>query len=223
MTRETKALLKVNNRIEKSLSKEANMIVTDMVAYLRAADISEYYQEVVRRDINQMIIDGESRGESVDDIIGGDYKAFCDAVISEVPKLTKKQKILSFVSEITLSLTIVSTIWFVLSEISLLKNGDNWRCLDVTLAHILWGVLIIVIGDVLVMWATKFSFSSKKTDTFVSIFVAIGIFALAYLITCIKKASVLFTVSFPFALALIIILAVVSIACDKTANKKSGS
>ncbi len=40
-----------------------------------------------------MLIEGEARGESTAAVIGGDYKAFCDAVIAELPKRTKKEQI----------------------------------------------------------------------------------------------------------------------------------
>lgn len=35
-----------------------------------------------------MLLECERRRQSVSDIIGDDYKAFCDSVISEVPQLT---------------------------------------------------------------------------------------------------------------------------------------
>lgn len=223
MDKRTRKLLRENNKNEKLLSKEANAVVPDIVCYIRASNISEYDQEIIRRDIDRMILDGEARGESVKDVIGEDYKTFCDAVISEVPQLTKSQKLMSLVSEIALSLTIVSAIWFVMSEISLLKNGDSWRYLDVTLVHVLWGILIIVIGDALFIWATRFSFASKKADTIISVFVGIGLFALVYLITCVKNSSVFFSVNVEVALAAIIILGILSIICDRAANKNSGS
>ena len=223
MDKLTRKLLRENNKNEKLLSKEASAVVLDIVCYIRASNISEYNQEIVRCDIDRMILDGEARGESVKDIIGEDYKTFCDAVISEVPQFTKSQKVLSLISEIALSLTIVLIIWLVMSEIGLLKNGDNWRYLDVTLAHILWGILIIIIGEALFIWATRFSFVSKKVDTIISVLAGIGFLALVYLITCVKNSSVLFTANLAVALVAIIILGIVSLVCDRIANKKSGS
>lgn len=70
MSREAKALKKENNELEKQLSKETEDIQTDMVVYIRSANISELDQERVRRDITQMLIDGEARGESAADVIG---------------------------------------------------------------------------------------------------------------------------------------------------------
>lgn len=32
-----------------------------------------------------MILDGERRGDSIDTVIDGDYREFCDTVIAEIP------------------------------------------------------------------------------------------------------------------------------------------
>ena len=53
MSREAKALKKENNELEKQLSKETEDIQTDMVVYIRSANISELDQERVRRDIRR--------------------------------------------------------------------------------------------------------------------------------------------------------------------------
>ncbi len=98
MNKLTRQLRDENNELEKQLSVETNEILTDIVVYIRCANISEYEQERVRRDIYDMLLEGERRGQSVSDIIGDDYKAFCDSVISEVPQLTAAQKVLTVVS-----------------------------------------------------------------------------------------------------------------------------
>ncbi len=88
MNKFTRRLRDENNELEKQLSEATNEILTDMAVYIRCDNISEYEQERVRRDIYDMLLEGERRGRSVSDIIGDDYKAFCDSVISEVPQLT---------------------------------------------------------------------------------------------------------------------------------------
>ena len=50
------------------LSEATNEILTDIVVYIRCANISEYEQERVRRDIYDMLLEGERRGRSVSDI-----------------------------------------------------------------------------------------------------------------------------------------------------------
>ena len=90
MSKRAKQLLRENNELEEQIRDEAaRAALTDMIVYIRSANISAYNQELVRRDIWQMIADGERRGESVEEIIGGDYKAFCDSVIAELPQLRR--------------------------------------------------------------------------------------------------------------------------------------
>ena len=96
MNIKTKKLLKENNKFEKNLSKESNEILTDIVVYLRGSAISEYHQEEVRRDISQMLFDGEKRNESVRDIIGEDYKSFCDEIVKSFPPRSKIERFLEW-------------------------------------------------------------------------------------------------------------------------------
>lgn len=78
MSKRTKLLLKENNQKESEMKmKEDNMkILTDMIVYIRSANISPYYQEVVRRDIGQMMIDGERRGMNAQEVIGGSFNGY---------------------------------------------------------------------------------------------------------------------------------------------------
>lgn len=93
MSKRAKLLLRENNELEEQIRDEAaRAALTDMIVYIRSANISAYNQELDARDIWQMIADGERRGESVEEIIGGDYKAFCDSVIAELPQLSPAER-----------------------------------------------------------------------------------------------------------------------------------
>jgi DNA-binding ferritin-like protein (Dps family) len=50
--------------------------------YIRSANISVLSQEMVRRDLSEIILSAQSRGEKITDVISGDLKEFCDEVIS---------------------------------------------------------------------------------------------------------------------------------------------
>ena len=89
MSKRTKLLLKENNQLESQIQNEDNKsALTDIIVYIRSANISPYYQEKVRRDIWEMIVDGEKRGKTAKDIIGDNYKRFCDDVIAQIPKIS---------------------------------------------------------------------------------------------------------------------------------------
>ena len=65
MNRRTKELLAENNTLERGLNEENGKILTDIVVYLRTAPVSEYQQELVRRDITHMMLEGQARGASM--------------------------------------------------------------------------------------------------------------------------------------------------------------
>ena len=112
MSKRAKLLLRENNELEEQIRDEAaRAALTDMIVYIRSANISAYNQELVRRDIWQMIADGERRGESVEEIIGGDYKAFCDSVIAELPQLSPAERLLSQLRDTLLSAVVLLAIW----------------------------------------------------------------------------------------------------------------
>ena len=88
MKKEPKELLKKNNENEKNILEENDEIYTNMVVYLRGANISEYNQEKVREDLIAMIVDGQERGDDIQKVIGENYKEICDEIIAEIPKKT---------------------------------------------------------------------------------------------------------------------------------------
>ena len=63
MRKKTKQLLEENNRLEEALSEESKTLLTDMVVYLRGSRISTWEQEQVRRDMTQMLLDAQARGD----------------------------------------------------------------------------------------------------------------------------------------------------------------
>ena len=64
MNKRTKILRNESGRMAEKISKDGRQVLEDMVLYIRGVDISAYDQERVRRDITQMILDGEHRGQS---------------------------------------------------------------------------------------------------------------------------------------------------------------
>ena len=97
MSRRVKDILKENNELEKQLSDDGKKVLTDIVVYLRGVPVSMYEQEKVRRDITQMLIDGEKRGNSSKEVIGEDYREFCDSIVAEIPHMSIKEKVLVFI------------------------------------------------------------------------------------------------------------------------------
>lgn len=161
MSREARVLRDENNKLEKQLDDKTNDILTDIVVYIRSANISDIDQENVRRDITQMLIDARGRGETVADVIGGDYKAFCDAIIAEIPKLSAKQRIMTAIRDTLPALGLLIGIWVVFSVAEQIINGETWYVTPVSVTDILGGAAMLILATLIVVYITKNSFNAK--------------------------------------------------------------
>ena len=85
MYQKRKELNRENNTLDKQIFAENQGVFTDMICYLRGSSLSAYDQERVRRDLTEMVLDAQERGDTLSDVIGGDYKAFCDEIIASLP------------------------------------------------------------------------------------------------------------------------------------------
>lgn len=161
MSREARMLRDENNKLEKQLDDKTNDILTDIVVYIRSANISDIDQENVRRDITQMLIDARGRGENADNVIGGDYKAFCDAIIAEIPKMSTKKRVMTAIRDTLPALGVLIGIWAVFSVIEQIINGATWYVTPVSVTDILGGAAMLILATLIVVYITKNSFNAK--------------------------------------------------------------
>lgn len=161
MSREARMLRDENNKLEKQLDDKTNEILTDIVVYIRSANISDIDQENVRRDITQMLIDARGRGENADNVIGGDYKAFCDAIIAEIPKMSTKKRIMTAIRDTLPALGLLIGIWVVFSVAEQIINGETWYVTPVSVTDILGGAAMLILATLIVVYITKNSFNAK--------------------------------------------------------------
>lgn len=165
MSKRTKLLLMENNKLESQIQDDDNKSVfTDIIVYIRSANISPYYQEKVRRDICEMIVDGEKRGKPAKDIIGDNYKLFCDNVIAEIPKLRKIEYILSLFRDVLLSVNVLLIIWFI-SNLFEQIISNSLPLFTVTTGNVLCAVLIIIAAFGVFHAFSKNTFNIKNSNT----------------------------------------------------------
>ena len=191
MNKTTKTLLKENNKMQEQMSKISNFIYTDMVVYLRGSDLTEYNQELVRRDIIQMIIDGEKRGDDISKTLGGNYKEICDEIISVFPARTIKEKTLSFIH---LTLLCVWVLGFVYTFKTFLYNILLKREIfnfTLSFGDMINMVLIVFLANIIINIICKNAFKTPMIKnkilsfliSWVVCFIVIGgMFAIAYLL-----------------------------------------
>ncbi len=161
MSSEARALRRENNELEKRLSREMNDVLTDIVVYIRNANISDLEQERVRRDITQMLIDGQSRGYGAPRVIGGDYKAFCDEIIAEIPKISSKQRLLTAVRDTLPALCVLFGVWAAFAALTQAIKGEAWYITPLYASDVLIGAALLLAATLTVVYITKNSFSAS--------------------------------------------------------------
>lgn len=162
MRKKTKALLEKNNQAEKALSIKGQELLTDIVIYLRGSQISTWEQEQVRRDITQMILDAESRGEPAEAVIGPDPQEFCDNILAELSPMPRWESLLCALRDGLLAAAILTAIWLVFSVLEGLLETGNWSELTLTIGQAISGIGILLISCGLVYWICRRSFSIKQ-------------------------------------------------------------
>lgn len=221
MDKRTRKLLRENNKSEKVLPKEGRDALTEIVLYLRSSNISMYNQELVRRDITQMLIEGNERGEYAKDVIGEDYKAFCDTIISYLPEPTAKEQRLSVIENALTYTWVLLIVLVIFNLISLIGNFDEWN-----------GKIVVPFSSMLTFfctftWIELFDNRQKLVNNgMVSLYVVTLMLCIVLAASIVFDAvsrKVLFSVHILVVVAIILALFVACTICENKLDKKSGS
>lgn len=163
MRRKTKKILAENNRLELQLSKGNQKLMTDIVVYLRGSKCGVAEQEMVRRDIIQMIADAERRGETADSVIGPDPKEFCESIIAELPRQSAAILLLSSIRDILPGAAVLMLIWLVTGAVEALLTDGEWTSVPLTLGQLISGTGILLTACGIVYWICRYSFSVENS------------------------------------------------------------
>lgn len=168
MDKRTKELNRQNNELDKKIDSQNNAVYTDMICYLRGANISEYNQERVRQDLIEMILSAQSRGESIRDILGeNDSQSFCDAIIENLPGRTIKERIVDGFDIAFIILSIMGMFFIVEGMVELLID-HRWNQILEYRKPVSIGEAVIFVGTPILV-CTIFELITKnafKTDLF---------------------------------------------------------
>lgn len=217
MNRVLRHILKENNRLSERLSPENQQMETNIVVYLRASAISEYQQERVRRDILQMMLDGQARGDSMVDVLG-DGKAFCDALLEELPPRSLREKVVESLGNGGFYLGILAIIWSVAALVQALVQ-NSWPYLPVSLGSLINFIFIPGAAGALVLYICRTSFSDDTAGQHLSPDKkALLFFAAAFLICMLcsifLRGIVIFSLHAAWAPVLIFLLFGIHFGCD---------
>ena len=171
MNKACRDLRKKNNEREQAISKENDEVYTDMLVYLRCADITQYNQELVREDIIELILDGQQRGDDIAKVMGSRYKEICDEIIDVIPKRTKIEKVKDCVETSLCCLWIIGGIYLVQQMVSaLLADASNFN-FTLTIGNLVSAAVIIIVANVVVEYVCKTALKEKKSTNKVLSFI----------------------------------------------------
>ena len=146
-------------RKDNQLSMENLNVMTEIVAYIRSANISEREQEMIIRDIMAMLAAGEREGRSAEEIIGDDPQAFCDEVIAAVKPRSLQEQGLETVCKVLLVLLALEGVRLVFSFLGHFAVEGTWPYVNISLGGVI-GSVVLSLGAFII-----YDYISKKERT----------------------------------------------------------
>lgn len=207
MTRQTQLLQDENERSSDRLSRPTERVFRQITQYIRTAPINGYQQECIRRDILHMLLDADAQGRTAEDVLGADYRAFCDSVIAEAPPLTSRERLLIGLRGALLAACfLIIIIYWLIPVIWQLRQ--SWPILPVTVGNLVGAALIVLIMLTLALLTRYFS-RGPLTQLYNSSMKVRLLFLpwfLLYLAASLFLRTTVFSVNFPAAVAALILL-----------------
>jgi DNA-binding ferritin-like protein (Dps family) len=198
-----------NNRQSQNLSKENQIIYTDIVCYLRVSDLSELEQEDVCSDILSMFLDWQNQGKKFNEMIGEDYKQFADNIINAInPRKSLLKRIKEYILIIVEAFGLLLTIDFVFLYLPQILKGNFALVYDYTLDMAARGLIILIVAVALVIYIGKKSFYLSKQRLSKPIRFLIGgsaglLLALMFIMSKALKGILLFSINIYVVIAII--------------------
>lgn len=213
MNKATKQLLEENNRRGEQLTPENQKILVDIVAYLRGSSASTYQQELVHRDILDMLQEGEARGQTAPQVIGEDYQTFCDEILAELPRRSARERTIYGLSVVSLSAAVLVVIWLGFSLFTAVIQGPFTLWLPVKLGQLLGGALIIAFSYGLVEYVCRTSFEDRSPTKVQVIGIFVGM--VLFFLICMLLRQTLFSLHAGIAAVLAVVLYLIYKVTDR--------
>lgn len=204
-------LISENESKEKSISEENIENYTNIVCYLSGSGISSYDLEFIRKDVIDKIVSSQERGEKLDEVMGSDLKKFCDTLIEEVPKKSKKQKVIDVLDLIFMSLPILilGNIAFSKKTYEIIRGlimGDKVNLLiPISFGVVISTVLVILVSYVIVNIIIKNAFvDSEEYKNKIKLYIIVT-FILCILLPVVVGNIVIFNINIFLALFIAVV------------------
>ena len=168
MNKACRELMKQNNAREEAIYKENEDIYTDMILYLMGSGLSEYNQQLVRAGLIDMILDGQVRGDNINQVMGDNYKEICDDIIAAFPQMPLKEKVIDVVEMILYpigSLAMIAIIYQLFADGSMDLLHQRFV---VTVGDIIVAVIIVLAANLIVKYIFRSVYKeNKKSNKFI--------------------------------------------------------
>lgn len=178
MSKRTKELLRANNALDAQLNKDNQQMMTNIVVYIRSAAISEYEQELVRRDVMAMLAAGAREGRSAQEVIGDDAQAFCDEVIAALPPRSAGERALDALRTGLLAFVVLAVCWLGAGAVEMIPSG-SWPYFPITVGDVISQALIFATAFIIFRGISRHTFDDKLGKLFLLIFCVLAASILA--------------------------------------------
>ncbi len=203
MTNHLNKLRKENNRQDRKLTPENNNIMTDVICYLRSSNLCEYDLEVIRKDLLGMALESQIRGDTLQNVIGADYKSFCQELISNGRQKSVYEKTLEALFVFSFVFTVLYICEMIFSSTVFNAVKFSQFNMHITLGFVIGSLLIILMGYSIYYFIAKrtFEFTEKDRKTqFTYIIGFMVLWSLSFLSRSLFDETILCTVNSLFPL-----------------------
>jgi len=113
----TLRLLKKENKLrEKYLSKESSNAIDKMMKYMNMARMSAFDREITHKELIGMALEAERRNETFSEIIEGDKKEWCEAVIENSRKISRTEFFLVVAYDLAIRTLFLSIVFWGITD-----------------------------------------------------------------------------------------------------------
>ena len=219
MGKKIRELRKENNRLDEKLNKEYQDVLTDMIVYIRGSKINEYNQELVYQDLVTMMLDAQERKQGVKELIGEDYKEFCDNILSEIPEETKEEKYIAVIRNGLLYFSVIFSSLLLVKIMDMIFGKVVFKEVYLTLGELISGFSLIVIAILLVKNFAKNSFKiENRKEKFIS-FLLLWIISISIIVVQLFINDVIIVLPLIIYVSLLLLALIAYVLLDKYLEK----
>lgn len=230
--KDLQGMIRRNYQLSRQLTPLNEAIYTDIVCYLRTSALDDFTVEEIIQDILELFLSTQARGERIEQVIGSDFRAFCDRCIAAALKQPRRNKWQKHLANVEIWLNVLILLWLIDLAFEHLPRMVHYKNMllsyQVDAAFLVNALLIILLATLATNYIGKNSFSlsanraKRKKIGLISGFGVGTLFALFILIAKELSAYVLFTTKIYYIAAALGVVMLILKGVQRFNNIKSG-